>query len=247
MTVDWLHRFFSRVGLKTALSIPVAVFVLLDVSTQLMVLRIWGGGESLLHWEWSAVTIPTLAFLAGYLVAVAAVISQMKRLGWWRLLDSNRTLDAIRLLSWREFERVVAAAFADEGWTPELVGQNGPDGGVDLILHKGKQVAIVQCKQRRFPHGAYVEEREVREFAGVIAARKAQKGFMVTSGVFTNQAVEFAEKVQQVKLITGDDLQRMIGRCPKCKGAVTPKRGRYGVFLGCVRYPDCTGSINLAA
>jgi ssDNA-binding Zn-finger/Zn-ribbon topoisomerase 1 len=28
--------------------------------------------------------------------------------------------------------------------------------------------------------------------------------------------------------------------CPKCgEGALTPKRGRFGPFLGCSRYPDC--------
>jgi restriction system protein len=225
---------------------PIAVFLAVDIAIQLIVVRVWGGTESLLRWEWSDVIIPLLAFIVGYFVAVVAVAAQMKRSGWWRLLDSNQTLDKIRSLSWREFERLVAAAFSEKGWSAELVGQHGPDGGTDLFLRKGKQRAIVQCKQRRFP-GAYVEARDVREFAGVLTAGKLMKGFFVTSGVFTPEATEFAAKISQLELIDGADLVVMFGHCPKCRASIEPKRGKYGVFLSCVRYPACDGAINLAA
>jgi restriction system protein len=225
---------------------PIAVFLAVDIAIQLIVVRVGGGTESLLRWEWSAVIIPLLAFIVGYFVAVVAVAAQMKRSGWWRLLDSNQTLDKIRSLSWREFERLVAAAFSEKGWSAELVGQHGPDGGTDLFLRKGKQRAIVQCKQRRFP-GAYVEARDVREFAGVLTAGKLMKGFFVTSGVFTPEATEFAAKISQLELIDGADLVVMFGHCPKCRASIEPKRGKYGVFLSCVRYPACDGAISLAA
>ena len=73
------------------------------------------------------------------------------------------------------------------------------------------------------------------------------KGFFVTSGVFTPEATEFAAKVPQLELIDGTDLLIMFGHCPKCRASVEPKRGKYGVFLSCIRYPDCDGVINLAA
>ena len=244
--VQLLDRLLSRVRPEIAIAAPVGVFLVLDVAAQLLLRRIWGGGQSLLLWEWSALVIPLLGFLAAYVVTVVAVVSQLKRLGWWRLLDANRSLDTIRSLSWREFERLVAAAFAAKGWSPELVGQHGPDGGTDIFLRKGKQRAIVQCKQRRFP-GAYVEAREVREFVGVITGGKLMKGFFVTSGVFTPEATEFAAKVPQLELIDGADLLVMFGHCPKCRASVEPKRGKYGTFLSCVRYPDCDGALNLAA
>ena len=246
MGVDSLERLLSRVRLGIAVAMPIAVFLVLDISIQVIVLRIWGGSESIVRWEWSAVSIPLLAFIPGYFVAVVAVAAQMKRMGWWRLLDSNQSLDTIRSLSWREFERLVAAGFAAKGWSPELVGQHGPDGGTDLLLRKGKQRAIVQCKQRRFPRG-YVEAKDVREFVGVITAGKLMKGFFVTSGVFTPEATEFAGKVSQLELIDGTDLLVMFGHCPKCRASVEPKRGKHGVFLSCVRYPACDGALNLAA
>ena len=242
-----LERFLSRSRLGVALAAPIGVFLVLDLTAQIVIRSAWGRSQPFALWEWSAVVIPLLAFIAGYCVTIVAVAGQLKRMGWWRLLQSGHSLDAIRSLSWRDFERVVAAAFTQKGWSAELVGQQGPDGGLDLVLRRGKQVAIVQCKQRRYLYGAYVEERDIREFVGVIAARKMMKGFFVTSGVFTPQATEFAEKVPQLELIAGDDLLAMVGRCPKCKGPLAPKNSKYGVFLSCVRYPDCDGALSIAA
>lgn len=244
---SWLERQLAGARLSIALAAPVVVFVMLDLVIQVIVREIWDNDQLPLLWDWQAVVIPFLVFIPAYLITIVSVTAQMKRWGWWRLLDSNRSLDAIRSLSWRDFERMVAAAFAEKGWSPELVGQAGPDGGLDLILRKGKQQAIVQCKQRRLPAGAYVTEREVREFAGVLAARKADKGFIVTSGVFEPKAEEFAEKIPQLELIAGDDLLQMVGRCPRCKAGLEPKQGKYGLFLSCVRYPACDGALNLAA
>jgi ssDNA-binding Zn-finger/Zn-ribbon topoisomerase 1 len=242
----WLDRLVARVPLIVAVALPVAAFLVVELAIQLVILQVWGSTDSLVRWEWSAITVPLLAFIPAYFVAVVAVSAQMKRSGWWRLLDSNRSLDTIRSLPWREFERLVAAGFTAKGWSAELVGQRGSDGGTDLLLRKGKQRAIVQCKQRRFP-GGYVDVREVREFAGVITAGKLMKGFFVTSGVFTPEATEFAEKIPQLELIDGAELLVMFGHCPKCRASIEPKHGKYGVFLSCVRYPECDGALNLAA
>jgi hypothetical protein len=243
----WLERQLAASRVSIALAAPVVFFVLLDLAIQIIVRRMWAADNSLLLWEWQAIVIPLLIFLAGYAVTIVAVVAQMRRLGWWRLLESNRSLEAIRSLNWRDFERLVAAAFTEKGWNPELVGQRGPDGGVDLVLKKAKQQAIVQCKQRRFPTGPYVTETEVREFAGVLTARKAVKGYLVTSGVFAPDAVEFGEKIPQLEMIDGNDLLAMVGRCPKCKAALQPRQGKYGLFLSCVRFPVCDGAVNLAA
>jgi ssDNA-binding Zn-finger/Zn-ribbon topoisomerase 1 len=242
----WLDRLVARVPLIVAVALPVAAFLVVDLAIQLVILQVWGSSDSLVRWEWSAITVPLFAFVPAYFVAIVAVSAQMKRSGWWRLLDSNRSLDAIRSLPWREFERLVAAGFTAKGWSAELVGQLGPDGGTDLLLRKGKQRAIVQCKQRRFP-GGYVDVREIREFAGVITAGKLMKGFFVTSGVFTPEATEFADKIPQLELIDGAELLVMFGHCPKCRASIEPKHGKYGVFLSCVRYPECDGALNLAA
>jgi len=34
--------------------------------------------------------------------------------------------------------------------------------------------------------------------------------------------------------------ERSYGKCPKCGGKLVVKKGKYGKFLGCNRYPRCT-------
>src|SRR3989441_710652 len=151
--VQVLERLFSRVRPNVAIASPIGFFIVLDGVAQVVIRRIWGGTQPLFLWEWSAFVIPIVAFTAAYVVAIVAIASQMKRLGWWRLLDSNRSLGAIRALSWRDFERLVAGAFAEQGWSAELRGHDGPDGGTGPFLRQGQHRAIVQWKQRRFPGG----------------------------------------------------------------------------------------------
>lgn len=84
-------------------------------------------------------------------------------------------------------------------------GGGGPDGGVDLTLTKGRSV-LVQCKQwKAFKVGVDV----VRELYGVMAARGATGGFVVTSGRFTAEAKAFAEG-RNVQLVDGPRLFSMI-------------------------------------
>lgn len=33
--------------------------------------------------------------------------------------------------------------------------------------------------------------------------------------------------------------------CPKCQGAMTRRHGKFGPFLGCARYPECKGIVNI--
>jgi len=35
--------------------------------------------------------------------------------------------------------------------------------------------------------------------------------------------------------------------CPKCKGEMVLRDGKYGKFYGCVNYPDCNGMTKLAS
>ena len=79
-----------------------------------------------------------------------------------------------------------------------------PDGGVDLLLTRGSEKFLVQCKQwRAFKVGVSV----VRELYGVMAAQGAAAGIVVTSGSFTPDAVEYGSG-RNVRLIDGPELQR---------------------------------------
>lgn len=137
-------------------------------------------------------------------------------------------------------------------------GGDGPDGGVDLVLNRGAEKVLVQCKQWR---AMKVGVGTVRELYGVMAAEGAAAGVVVTSGRFTSEAIEFASG-RNVQLIEGDELRRMIreakgartvapsvapstdakptGGCPQCGGPMVRRMAKRGAnvgqsFYGCSR------------
>jgi restriction system protein len=115
----------------------------------------------------------------------------------------ERTASAI---SWTEFERLVGEAFRRRGYDVTESGGGGSDGGVDLVLVRGNQQFLVQCKQWRTQR---VGVTTVRELYGVIAARQAAGGFVVTSGEFTHEAAHFAQDCG-VELVDGKGLASLI-------------------------------------
>jgi restriction system protein len=109
-------------------------------------------------------------------------------------------------MSWQQFERLVGEAFRLQGYRVMETGGGGADGGVDLVLNKDGEKHLVQCKQwRAFKVGVDV----VRELYGVMAAKGAAGGFVVTSGRFTDEAKSFAEG-RNVRLVDGSKLHGMI-------------------------------------
>ena len=107
----------------------------------------------------------------------------------------------------------------------------------------------------------------VRELYGVMAAKGATGGFVVTSGVFTDEARAFAVG-RNIELMDGKALHALIRgvsvpakaasalpaatpasspACPVCQSAMlkrTAKRGANSgnAFWGCSQYPGCKGT-----
>jgi restriction system protein len=144
-----------------------------------------------------------LAFLAG---AIASFLGSRKRQGLVRDVANDQSGDVLRNMSWGDFELLVGQAFRMRGYAVTETGGGGADGGVDLKLSRNNEVFLVQCKQWR----AYkISVNIVRELFGVMAAQGATGGFVVTSGVFTDEAVAFV-KGRNIELIDGTALARMI-------------------------------------
>lgn len=118
--------------------------------------------------------------------------------------------DALDGMSWREFEMLVGEGFRLQGYQVGETGGGGADGGVDLVLRKTGETSgekfLVQCKQWR---ALKVGVEVVRELYGVMAARGATGGFVVTSGRFTEAAVSFASG-RNVTLINGEKLRGLL-------------------------------------
>ena len=171
---------------------------------------------------------------------------------------------ALNDMSWQQFEALVGEAFRHKGYSVTETGGGGADGGVDLVLKRAGETFLVQCKQWK----AYkVGVTTVRELYGVMAAQGATGGFVVTSGVFTDEARAFAEG-RNIELVNGRALHTLIrgvgvpgkavsdspaattasaAACPVCQSAMvrrTAKRGANSgnTFWGCSQYPGCKGT-----
>lgn len=133
-----------------------------------------------------------------------------ERQGLVASVTQNKAADALDGISWREFEMLVGEGFRLQGYQVVETGGGGADGGVDLVLSKpgknGGEKFLVQCKQwRAYKVGVDV----VRELYGVMAAKGAAGGFVVTSGRFTDEAVSFASG-RNVTLVDGQKLHGLL-------------------------------------
>jgi restriction system protein len=212
-------------------------------------------------------TFATLGqYLLPFVFSLGAVLSFLGRKKREHLLSETKQRgkqNALLNMSWREFEMLVGGVFRQRGFTVVEMGGNGADGGIDLVLKKNGETHLVQCKQwKAYKVGVEV----VRELYGVMAAKGAVNGYVVTSGVYTNEATAFASG-RNIELVDGGKLTQMIQSvkssnqtatnivyeiknevsCPKCGGAMVKRNARRGAnagqaFFGCSQYPSCRGT-----
>ncbi len=153
--------------------------------------------------------------IAPILCLIAALVSfvrRHKRAGLVSGMTQSKGADALNGISWREFELLVGEAFRLQGYSVTELGGAGPDGGVDLVLRKGNEKFLVQCKQwKAFKVGPDI----VRELYGVMAAQGAAGGFVITSGTFTADAKAFADG-RNVSLVDG---QKLFGLLQQAKSS----------------------------
>jgi len=154
---------------------------------------------------------PFLANMAALFFLVTASISfvtslfnRKERIG---LFNRQKNLETIRALSWQDFEKLVGEAYRRQGFTISETGGGGPDGGVDLVLKKNGETILVQCKHWKMRQ---VGVKIVRELLGVVVDRKALGGIVITSGTFSQDALD-TSKGNPIELVDGKKLYAMIG------------------------------------
>jgi restriction system protein len=211
-----------------------------------------------------ASTLPGLAPYVAALVLAAGLLGLVKRHRNGFLLSLARGPKGVSDFHWRDFERVVGEAYRRQGYTVVERGGPQPDGGIDLELHRGSEKVIVQCKHwvnRQVP------VQRVRELLGVITAEGADRGILMATSGFTDDARAFAAD-QPIELLDGNDLARLAREvkqpahafeptttapaggpaCPVCAQPMvlrTARRGRFAgsAFWGCSSYPACRGTL----
>ena len=168
--------------------------------------------------------------------ALFSALGRRKREQLFSDVEQSDSAGALNEMSWQEFEMLVGEAFRRKGYSINETGGGGADGGVDLVLRKEGDKFLVQCKQWK----AYkVGVTTIRELYGVMAAEGAVGGFVVTSGVFTQEAKSFAQG-KSIDLIDGPELTAMIRqvqRQPQATSAI-PQRAPLNVAAA-IATPSC--------
>ncbi|HEY9098684.1 MAG TPA: restriction endonuclease [Thiobacillus sp.] len=213
----------------------------------------------------------TLALVGQYVLpfvftigAAMSAFGRYKRKALHEQVAASPDRGALNNMSWQQFEALVGEAFRRRGYVVTETGGGGADGGIDLSLTKDGETFLVQCKQwKAFKVGVTT----VRELYGVMAANGATGGFVVTSGVFSNEARAFAVG-RNIELMDGEALHALIRGvtasskpvsaapaiftasqplCPICQSAMARRTAKRGAnsgndFWGCTQYPACKGT-----
>ncbi len=103
-----------------------------------------------------------------------------------------------------EFEKYITGILSNLGFQAQQTSLSG-DGGVDIYAYYDKPFLkgyyLIQCKNWTSPVG----QPEVRDLFGVVMSKRANKGILVTTSSFTEQAKEFANGLN-IELIDGKAL-----------------------------------------
>ncbi|NJL31091.1 MAG: restriction endonuclease [Phycisphaerales bacterium] len=148
----------------------------------------------------SAPIVQIFTWILPGMVLAAWVVAEIRKFTDRRRLDGIKQLADLRNLSWAEFEHLIGEAFRRKGYLAEVTGSASGDGGIDIELHGHGETVLVQCKHwKKQKVGVEV----IRAHLGVVVSEKADKGMVITSGQFTQEALKFARQNPQLELIDG--------------------------------------------
>ena len=172
------------------------------------------------------------------------------------------TVQLLLALEWKRFEEVCHTYLIMNNHNAELT-TIGADGGIDIKIKdkKGKVIAIGQCKAWQKAIGVSL----VRELYGVMASERVKHGVFLTTSIFSQDAVQFAQN-KTMMLIDGSELVKLINNlddvskksiskiategdyttptCVNCNQKMVKRVSKKDTtvrreFWGCINYPKC--------
>jgi Restriction endonuclease len=162
--------------------------------------------DSIFHWEWSSGDVFHFYIEDFTYPEVAAYVKDQQQLDWIRGLVAPELAAVHRevfdwaaengtslgSLGWREFEELIAAAFAGQGMTTTL-GSGRSDGGIDLRLVRhavfGDVMTAVQVKSGQTP----VRLHYIQALAAASVADGNSESIFVTASRYLPGAKKWAE------------------------------------------------------
>jgi restriction system protein len=91
----------------------------------------------------------------------------------------------------------------------QVLGKSG-DGGIDGIIKEDKLgLDAIYIQAKRWEN--VVGRPEIQKFAGALLGQKAKKGIFITTSWFTNEAIDFANNIEnRIVLIDGEMLSELM-------------------------------------
>ena len=132
------------------------------------------------------------------------VIGGMAAWKQWQAPSSarvDRTLAAVRAMSWAEFSRVMEAAYRRDGY-----GVRAISGAADFEITKEGRTALVHCKRWKV---ARMGVDTLSELHTMKEARDAHECICVVAGEITDNARVFAAR-HRIKLVGGAELAKLL-------------------------------------
>ena len=170
----------------------------------------------------------------------------------WRLNRSG--LSEADRMSGESFERFLQVKLKRAGYRARLTPR-AEDYGADLIVEKDGLKTVIQAKR----YASRVGIEAVQQVIGAVGHYGADSGMVITNSYFTPNAKALARS-NQVELWDRDRLLRFLlslqksgvpddngGErtpdeapvCAKCGSPMVMRRGKWGQFFGCSRFPRC--------
>lgn len=124
-----------------------------------------------------------------------------------KLIRQAHEIEDLQILPPQHFESLISAFFEQYGFRTEKVGRSG-DHGIDLVVfNKLGEKWIVQWKRWRGSIG----EPVLRDLYGSMYHENAERGFLMTTGTFTQAAYKWAVG-KPITLYDGPGMIRLLRR-----------------------------------
>lgn len=128
---------------------------------------------------------------------------------------SKEVLDTVKKCSPAFFEKLVIDLLIKMGYggsrkdAGKAIGKSG-DGGIDGIIKEDKLgLDIIYLQAKRWENAVPV--KEIRDFTGALASKKAKKGIFITTSTFPSSVYEFVGQVEyKIILIDGENLSDLM-------------------------------------
>jgi restriction system protein len=152
------------------------------------------------------IDLSSIAILVGCVIAGALSLMNPGSTAESHNVGSSKAAANTPRMSWGQFELLAVEAFRRRGFQITERGSSADDGSRNLQLLRGRQRFLAHCKSWR---SATVDIGAVRELYSMVVVSKANGGFVITTGTFTQEARTFAAG-RQLQLIDGQTLRELL-------------------------------------